>query len=928
MRHWSQLATRNWRVRRVRTLGALLAIALGTGAVVWVTCCYESVRRTVMTWASSYVGGSHLTLESPLGKYDQLPERLVERVAAVDGVGRVVCRLVQRLCARPVRRVDLESAPDQTRRWIDNTPEVDLHGIDVEGEPEVRTYQITEGRMLGADDEFACVLEALLADTCGVGVGDALLVWTAESPQAFEFEIVGLTERRRIIRFQKGMALVPLPVLQRINNKQQLITSIDVVLEDASRENVRAAAKEIRRVAQRVVPNVNVRSAEIRMRQIQAAQDQQAFVLGLLSCVAMLTALVTILSTLSMGMIERIGQLGLLRCCGTTRMQLALLVLFEVLPLGVVSIGLGVPIGLGLTWLTALLVPDYVGSVTLNRDGLLLAVAAGLATTLVAALLPALAAVRVSPMEAARPRARSVGRVVVLVMFVVGVLLLAVQHLQVFPLKGGLGPITPLLEGLQLERNPWFMYQAGLAVVLLYVGYALAAPLAVWLVGSSAVVVVARLIWVRTRLLQDQVGHAVWRSAGICCGLMVGLSLIVGLVTFNESVTSGWQFPKKFPEAYVWSFEQMRDDADQIVAEVPGVKNHAVANAVNVIVRERPGLMKHVYLSVTWFLGCDPDTFFDLLKLEFLEGDEASARALLKQGGYVIVAEDFSRSRNKHLGDRIKVWLGQRDRDFRIAGVVESPALEVAAGYFQMQSEANVAASGSVLGTNADLKRLFGVHGVRLVLLNFAPPGSAPADWPPARDSRAGVALPDYCYDDQLSRDDRWERFREQQVLATIRQRLQAPQAFGGSVRELKDEIDRELMRITGLLAAVPTVALIVAALGVANLMAANVASRRKELAILRAVGAPRGHILRMVIGEALVLGLLGSALGLGLGVHLAESTTTMVDLMWGYRVDLAMPWMYVLAAVVLTIGLCVIAGVIPARHASRTDIVDALHVA
>ncbi len=928
MRHWSQLATRNWRVRRVRTLGALLAIALGTGAVVWVTCCYESVRRTVMTWASSYVGGSHLTLESPLGKYDQLPERLVERVEAVDGVERVVCRLVQRLCARPVRRVDLASAPDQTRRWIDNTPEVDLHGIDVEGEPEVRTYQITEGRMLGADDEFACVMEVLLADTCGVGVGDALLVWTTESARAFEFEIVGLIERRRIIRFQKGMALVPLPVLQRINNKQQLITSIDVVLDDPSRENVRATAIKVRGVAQQVVPNVNVRSAEIRMRQIQMAQDQQAFVLGLLSCVAMLTALVTILSTLSMGMIERIGQLGLLRCCGTTRMQLALLVLFEVLPLGVVSIGLGVPIGLGLTWLTAQLVPDYVGSVTLNRDGLLLAVAAGLATTLVAALLPALAAVRVSPMEAARPRARSVGRVVVLAMFAVGVLLLAVQHLQVFPLKGGLGPLGPLLAWLQLERNPWFMYQAGLAVVLLYVGYALAAPLAVWLVGSSAVVVVARLIWVRTRLLQDQVGHAVWRSAGICCGLMVGLSLIVGLVTFNESVTGGWQFPKKFPEAYVWSFEQMRDDADQIVAEVPGVKNQAVANAVNVYVKERPGLMRHVYLSVTWFLGCDPDTFFDLLKLEFLEGDEASARALLKQGGYVIVAEDFSRSRNKHLGDRIKVWLGQRARDFRIAGVVESPALEVAAGYFQMQSEANVVASGSVLGTNADLKRLFGVRGVRLVVLNFAPPGLPPAGWPPARDSVEGVALPDYCYDDRLALDHRWERFREQQVLATIRQRLQAPQAFGGSVRELKDEIDREVTRITGLLAAVPTVALIVAALGVANLMTANVASRRKELAILRAVGATRGQILRMVIGEALVLGLLGSALGLGLGVHLAESTTTMVDLMWGYRVDLAMPWMYVFAAVALTISLCLIAGIIPARHASRTDIVDALHVA
>ena len=56
------------------------------------------------------------------------------------------------------------------------------------------------------------------------------------------------------------------------------------------------------------------------------AQDQQQVVLVLLSCMALLTALFIILSTLSMGMIERISQLGLLRCVGMTRIQLAGLV--------------------------------------------------------------------------------------------------------------------------------------------------------------------------------------------------------------------------------------------------------------------------------------------------------------------------------------------------------------------------------------------------------------------------------------------------------------------------------------------------------------------------------------------------------------------------------------------------------------------------
>ena len=62
MRHWSQLATRNWRAKPVRTIGALFAIALGTGAVVWVTCCYESVRKATEEWTSDYVGNSSINI--------------------------------------------------------------------------------------------------------------------------------------------------------------------------------------------------------------------------------------------------------------------------------------------------------------------------------------------------------------------------------------------------------------------------------------------------------------------------------------------------------------------------------------------------------------------------------------------------------------------------------------------------------------------------------------------------------------------------------------------------------------------------------------------------------------------------------------------------------------------------------------------------
>jgi ABC-type lipoprotein release transport system permease subunit len=420
---------------------------------------------------------------------------------------------------------------------------------------------------------------------------------------------------------------------------------------------------------------------------------------------------------------------------------------------------------------------------------------------------------------------------------------------------------------------------------------------------------------------------------------MVGLSFIVCIVAVNESVTKGWQFPKKFPEAYIWNPEFIRkSDAREQLAETPGVKNFATTAIANVIVDEEPSAFSQflasqkLLVSFTWFMGCEPDEFFDLVKLEFIEGDPETAKELLKKGGHLLVADDFSRSRNKHLGDEVKIWYGSQPmKQFKVAGVILSPALDIAAGYFQAHTEYNVVASGSVLGTNDDLRRHFKIDGISAILLNFdLPPLPVPEGWPPQRGSEEAkaVRIGEEFYDTKLTLERRWQKFREEQVLAEIRNRLEVPNANGGTVRALKDEIDREITKMTRLVTAVPTVALLVAAIGVANLMMANVTSRARQLAILRAVGATRGLVLRMVIGEAVVLGALGSALGLALGMHFAANVTELINRMWGFRVDLQLPWLLIGGAILMTVGLCILAGILPARHASRTNIVDALHVA
>jgi putative ABC transport system permease protein len=127
------------------------------------------------------------------------------------------------------------------------------------------------------------------------------------------------------------------------------------------------------------------------------------------------------------------------------------------------------------------------------------------------------------------------------------------------------------------------------------------------------------------------------------------------------------------------------------------------------------------------------------------------------------------------------------------------------------------------------------------------------------------------------------------------------------------------------LFAAIPIVALVVAALGVGNLMMANVASRSRQLATLRAVGATQWQITRLVIGEALVLGALGCAVGVALGLHAATSINRMVELIWGYQPVWTIPVQWLGLSISFTFLMCLIAGLIPASRAARSNIIAAL---
>lgn len=123
---------------------------------------------------------------------------------------------------------------------------------------------------------------------------------------------------------------------------------------------------------------------------------------------------------------------------------------------------------------------------------------------------------------------------------------------------------------------------------------------------------------------------------------------------------------------------------------------------------------------------------------------------------------------------------------------------------------------------------------------------------------------------------------------------------------------------VMGSLAAI---SLLVGGVGIMNIMLANMAERRSEIGLRRALGATQSEILRLFVSESAVLCLTGGVLGVGLGVGLAM----LVGQLAGWTVvvhPLSLP-----LGVAVSVATGILFGTLPAIQAARLDPVLALRV-
>ena len=610
-------------------------------------------------------------------------------------------------------------------------------------------------------------------------------------------------------------------------------------------------------------PDVIVQAPDRRNRQIEKMIGAFQLNLTALSLIALLVGMFLIYNTVATAVVRRRHEIGVLRALGLSGLQVQFLFIAEALVLGLAGSVLGLVMGV-------VLAGQLVGAVSQTITSLyILASIQNLFISpwaIIAALVLCLGAVALAAWFPAREAAT-----------ISPVEALSVGHLEEQRARGtgrwlalgvGLLALAAAIAEISLNLGPkWLSFGSALFALL---GFAFFVPTV-----SQTFSRWARPPSIMARIAFGHFAQSLHRTSMAIASLVVALAMVVGISTmiFSFRTTVEAWLDKSVqsdlviaPAAnlVIGNRELIRPEVEQIIASLPNVTYDSFRE-LRVQLNGEQVKLATVRLAITR----------DIERLEFSQGDSRAAFDAAINDGAVLVSQPFYRRFHLGVGDTINLATPTGPHTFKIAGV-----------YIDYTTEG----------------------GVILV------------DWPLYKkiwqdDSINGIGV----YIKKGSGET------AAQLQAALRPRI-AP--YGDylikSNAELREQIFRIFDQTFSVTYILQTIGIIVSALGIFLSLTILVTERRREISILRAVGASQRQIEALVLWEAAIIGLLGSLLGIAAGLVLAYILSFVINVsFFGWTISWATPWGFLLSLPIVVIIAALIAGYWPARQAAHLDIAD-----
>jgi putative ABC transport system permease protein len=829
-------------VRRLRALLTLLAVVLGVTLIAGTFIFTDTIRSAFAQVFVDATRGADAVVSgrAPLTASDSQPpsisERVLEKVRGLRDVERAEGQIVDR--AALVRTNGTVVGGSGRTRALSYVG------------PPFQAIDVVKGRPPRSPNEVAVDEDTAVAEHYRLG---QRVVVASELPKR-AFRLVGLVRFGGTPRLGATLVVFDFPAAQQLFLKQGRVDEIDV----AGRPGV-APAKLARAIAPLLGPQATVRTAAA---QAKTETDRLANRLSFLTqallafgLIAVFVGAFVIFNSFSITVAQRTRELGLLRTLGAQRRQLLASVVSEALVIG--ALGSGLAIGLGFATAAAIRALFEAVALRLPATGAVLeprtvyvCMGVGMATTLLAALAPALRATRVPPVAALRE----------------GVALPPSRLAPALPwaaLALVVAGVGLTVEGIVVGAD---VGAAAGGAIALAVGIAMLSPR---LVPSAARVAGWPLEWTGSLSGQIARGNAVRnpsRTAATAAALMIGLAVVVFVTVFAHEAraairdTVARSFAGDIAVTNEDGFSPIPAVAAQAVAAVPGVQT------VTLLKRSDSRIEGTGRTSAN---GIDTQTLGSTYRFDWESGDD-SLLGLLGPNG-ALVEHGLARRANLRVGSHF---------------VASTPA-----------------------GKQIELT-VRGIYRDRALLPGYT------------------LALTTF--------DDVFHQLRARRFLAKLwpgadagqvqrlvnRALAPFPEARARSERQLKDEEAGHLNSVLYLFYALLGISMLVALFGLVNTLALSIHERTRELGTLRALGASRRAVRRIVRYESVITAAIGGALGLALGVFFAGVVTAaLAD--EGFK--FSVPWPSLAGLLALALALGVIAAIAPARRAARIDILAAI---
>lgn len=823
----------------VRTALTILAVALGVGVVIAIDLAGQAAAGSFHSSMESITGQTDLVItatggvdEKLLGRLVQLPYAFdfsprIEDFASVNGKGEAI----------PFIGLDLIG-----------------HGGGADSE---------ERNFGGGAEQLDSGSPIWVGEQLGLRKGQSVRLLINDRLRTFTVADV-LTPGKGQIS-SGNFIVADIGLAQEVTGKLGKLDSIDVRLP---REKTAGHWEQVLR--EHLPPSVTI---ELRGAQTESNRKMLSafrWNLHVLSYIALVVGAFLIYNTISISVVRRRAEIGIVRALGGTRGMVTGAFLSEAMFYAIVGSALGLLIGrvmaiagvrlIGAT-VESLYVSSHPSPIAMTPFAAASGVALGMAMSVLAALAPAFEAALIPPVEAmARGREQYVATVRSkrTIIWAVASLLVA----------AGLSQLPPI------GRQPIFAY---LAVMLLIAGTALAIPNIVMFFAAALSAITGKVLGVEATLALRSLTGSLGRTAVLTAALAtaVAMTASVGIMvgSFRETV-------------WIWMDNQLKADFYLRPAGSSGADRHPIMGAdIADRVQQLPGVESVdrfraypiTYEGVPATLaGGESSRVGNSASTRFLRGENRKAiLAKLPTGDYAVVSEPFANKHHVNVGSTVSLALAGAMRKFQVLGIYYDYSTE--RGYIVLD---------------------------RRTLLKYLPD--------PAESNLAVY----------LKTDANASNVREE-ISFIVGGR--AVLVFSNrTLRKAAIDIFDRTFRITYALEAV---AIFVAVMGIAGSLLAMVLDRRREFALLRFMGGAQGQIRKIILCEAGLLGLFANVIGIVLGTVLSLILIFVINKQsFGWTIQFHWPIGMLLTALSGVYAATVLAGLYPSRTATQLQPIEVIH--